>query len=168
MLIYFKQSKKLLLEKLRDLRDTLPRHWSLCFFYHVTYRTPCHASDHLVIFTASATYLRERFLLSGIFLYFLHSFLLVSRPPWGRQFNLKVSRVSCWYVRNIALARLFVWITTIRKGVMVGRSIQALWLADHVKNLLLKRFELSSRQAKRVKILTFYPLSHRPAQSTMN
>ena len=26
----------------------------------------------------------------------LHSFLLVSRPPWGRQFSLKVSRASCW------------------------------------------------------------------------
>ena len=24
----------------------------------------------------------------------LHSFLMVSRPPWGRQFNLKISRAS--------------------------------------------------------------------------
>ena len=36
---------------LRDLRDAMPRHWSLCFYYHhVTYRTPCHVSGHLVIY----------------------------------------------------------------------------------------------------------------------
>ena len=51
------------------------------FYYHnVTYRTPYHASDHLVIY-ASAMDLRERFLLSGIF-FILHSFLLVLRLPW--------------------------------------------------------------------------------------
>ena len=53
----------------------------------------------------------------------LHSFLLVSRPPCGRQFNLKVSRVLSWYFQNIAPAWLFVWITTIHKEVYCGRSI---------------------------------------------
>ena len=37
------------------------------YYHHVTYRTPCHASGHIVIFTASATDFRERFLLSGVF-----------------------------------------------------------------------------------------------------
>ena len=61
--VFLTKFKKLLSEKLRDVRDTMPHHWSLCFFYyhHVTYRTPCHASGHLVIFTLSATDLRERF-----------------------------------------------------------------------------------------------------------
>ena len=50
--VFLTKFKKLLSEKLRDVRDTMPHHWSLCFFYyhHVTYRTPCHASGHLVIF----------------------------------------------------------------------------------------------------------------------
>ena len=46
--------RKLLLEKLRDLRDTMPRQSSLCFllfcYHHVTYRTTCHTSGHLVIY----------------------------------------------------------------------------------------------------------------------
>ena len=43
-------------------------HVYLFFYYHnVTYRTPCHTSAHLVIFTVSATNLRERFLLLGVF-----------------------------------------------------------------------------------------------------
>ena len=30
----------------------------------------------------------------------LHSFLLFSRLLWGRQFNLKVSRASCWSLKH--------------------------------------------------------------------
>ena len=30
----------------------------------------------------------------------LHSFLLVLRPRWGRQFNLNVSRASCWSLKH--------------------------------------------------------------------
>ena len=46
------------------------------FFHHrhFTYRTPCHASGHLVHLVIQ----------------------LVSKPPLGRQFNLNVSRASCW------------------------------------------------------------------------
>ena len=46
------------------------------FFHHrhVTYRMPCRASGHLVNLVV----------------------LLVSKPPRGRQFNLNVSRASCW------------------------------------------------------------------------
>ena len=97
----------------------------------VMYGTPCRTIGHFVFFiitmlltghhamplviqsffTASATDLRECFLLSGIF--YLHSFLLVLRPPWGRQFSLNISRASCGYFRNIDPSRLFVSITTI-------------------------------------------------------
>ena len=31
----------------------------------------------------------------------IHYFLLVSRLPWGWQFNLKVSRASCWSLKDI-------------------------------------------------------------------
>ena len=63
-----------------DLRDVVPCHWSP------------DASHPL--FKASTTDFRKRFLLSGIF--YLHSVLLPSRPPWCQQFNLKGSRASCW------------------------------------------------------------------------
>ena len=44
-------SQKLLSEKLRDLRDTMRRHWSLCVLLSPCYlRTPCHAIGHLVIY----------------------------------------------------------------------------------------------------------------------
>ena len=61
------------MEKIRDLRDVMPRHWSSSGLPQVT--------D-----------LRESFSLSGVF-YLTLPFLLVLR---SRQFNLKVSRTSCW------------------------------------------------------------------------
>ena len=64
------------------------------YYHHVTYRTPCHASGHLVIYRECSGFERAFSTLRRFFT--LHSFLLVSRPPWGRQFNLKVSRASCW------------------------------------------------------------------------
>ena len=62
----------------------MPRQRSLYFSYyhHVTYKTPCHASGHLVIFTVSATDLRERFLLSGVsYLILLPASFKVSLGP---------------------------------------------------------------------------------------
>ena len=91
------------------------------YYHHVTYRTPCHASGHLVIYRECYRFQRAFFTLRRFFT--LHSFLLISRHPWGLQFNLKVIRVSCWYFRNIAPAQLFVWITTIYKKVYSGSSI---------------------------------------------
>ena len=70
----FEQIKKLLLETHRDLRDNVTPLSTLFFYYHhVTYRTPCHAGGHLVTFTVSATDLRERFSLSGVFYFTLFS-----------------------------------------------------------------------------------------------
>ena len=45
--------------------------------------------------TASATDLREVFLLSGVF-YLTLLPVVFSGLPWGQQFNLKVSKASCW------------------------------------------------------------------------
>ena len=60
------------------------------YYHHVTYRTPCHASGHLVILPWQLRIWESVFYSQAFFT--LHSFLLVSRPPWGRQFNL----TSCW------------------------------------------------------------------------
>ena len=75
------------------------------FWYnHVSYRTPCHASVHLV--TVSATDLRERFLLSGVFYLTFH--------PAGFKASLgagsSTSRLARLHadLRNIAPVRLFV------------------------------------------------------------
>ena len=62
------------------------------YYHHVTCRTSCHASGHLVIY--GECYGFERAYSQAFFT--LHSFLLVSRPRWGWQFNLKASRASCW------------------------------------------------------------------------
>ena len=58
------------------------------WYHHDTYRTPCHASGHLVIY-------HECYGFERAFFTFHVSLLQVSRLPWGRQFNLKVSRASC-------------------------------------------------------------------------
>ena len=89
----FKQiiCQKLFSEKLGDLRDATPCHaiGHFVFWCHyLTYRMPCHASGHLVIY-------REWYRFERAF-FTLHSILLFSRLPRGQQFNLKVSRASCW------------------------------------------------------------------------
>ena len=88
------------------------------YYHHVTNRTPYHASGHLAIFYREC-YGFERAIYSQTF-FTLHPFPLVSRSPWARQLNLNIRRASCWYFRNIAPARLFVWITTIHnKNILV-------------------------------------------------
>ena len=64
------------------------------YYHHVTYRMPCHVGGHLVILPW-VQWIWESIFLSQV-CFALHSFLLVSRPPWGRQFNLNISRASCW------------------------------------------------------------------------
>ena len=88
-------SQKLLLEKLCDLRDAMPRHWSLCFLL-----SPCYLQDTMPCQWSSSDLPRvlrvwESDFYSQAF-FTLHSFLLVLRPPCGRKFNLKVSSASCW------------------------------------------------------------------------
>ena len=87
--------QKLLSEKLRDLRDAIPRHWSLCFLV-----SPCYLQDAILSQWSSSDLLRvlriwERVFYSQAF-YTLYPFLLVLRLPWDGQFNFKVSRASCW------------------------------------------------------------------------
>ena len=110
-------SQKLLLEKLRDLWDAMPCHWSLCFLL-----SPCYLQDTMPSQGSSSDLPRVLRIWESIFysqaFFTLHSFLLVSRPPWGRQFNLKVSKASC-----MAPARLFVGIKTIHKKGYSGRFI---------------------------------------------
>ena len=61
----------------------------------VTYGKSCRASGHLVIYRECYGFQRTFFTLRRFFT--LHSFTpsCFSRLPWGRQFNLKVRRVSC-------------------------------------------------------------------------
>ena len=87
------------MEKLCDLRDVTPRHWSLCFLVKSCYvqdAMPCQWSSsdlpQVLRIWESAFYSQAFFT--------LHCFLLVLMLPWGRQFNIKVSRASCWYSKH--------------------------------------------------------------------
>ena len=120
----FVQIKKLLLEKLRDLRDTMPRQSSLCFllfyYHHVTYRTTCHTSGHLVIYRECYGFERAFFTLR---------FFLPCTPSCYFQglsgagsLTLKLPGFHA-DLRNIFSAQLFVSITTVQKMGYSGRSI---------------------------------------------
>ena len=95
--------QKLLSEKLRDLRDAMPRHWSLCFLV-----SPCYLQDAMPCQWSSSDLPRVLRIWESVFysqaFFTLHSFLLVLR-----------------FLRNIAPARLFAWFTAIHKKFICGR-----------------------------------------------
>ena len=95
--VFLTKLKKLLLEKLRDLRDTMPRHWLLFAFL----LSPCYLQDTMPCQWSSSEFLpRVLWIWENVFysqtFFTLQSFLLVFRLPWERQFNLNISRVSWW------------------------------------------------------------------------
>ena len=98
----------------------MPRHWSL--FYGITMLlTGRHAMPVVIQWsTASATDLRERFLLSGVFFYLT---LLPASFKASLGAGSSTSRLAGLHIdlRNIAPARVFVWITTIHKRVILYR-----------------------------------------------
>ena len=81
----------------------------------------------------------------------LHSFLLFSRLPWGRQFNLKVSRASCWPSKHSPSSTICLNHSNPQKR-YIGRFYlsaragqpQNIKLHGEVKYLLLTGFELFS------------------------
>ena len=91
---------KCLLSEKNSFRRNLANYGTPCqaidhfifWCHHVTYSTLCYASGHLVIYCKCYGFERE-FFISGVS---LHTLLLLIRLPWDRQFNLKVSRASCW------------------------------------------------------------------------
>ena len=101
------------------------------WYHHVTYRTPWHVSGHLVIYREWYEFERAFFLSQAFFM--LHSFLMVSRPPWGRQFNLKISRDFRFNYNNPQK----------RYGDRFYLMGTAGWL---IKNLSLTGLELFSKQ----------------------
>ena len=138
------------------VRPPLATYSSLCSTC-VTYRTPSHAIGHQLLPT---TLYRECYGFERAF-FTLRRFLPYTPSCWfqgfrgSRQFNLKVSRASCWSSRH-SPGRLLVWITAIHKRDMVIGSIQGLRLAGHVmKNLYLTRFELASRKMDMLKAVCF-------------
>ena len=56
---------------------------------------PYHAIGHFVFWYRECYGFERAYFYSQAF-FTLHSFLLVLRPPRGKQFNLKISRASCW------------------------------------------------------------------------
>ena len=83
------------------VRSPLATYSSLCSTF-VTYSTSCHAIGHKVLPTHPL--LRVRRIWQNVFysqaFFTLHSFLLLSRHPWGWPFTLKGSRASCWLSKH--------------------------------------------------------------------
>ena len=84
----------------------------------VTYRTLCHATMVTWWSIASATDLRERFLLSRVFT--LYSFLLFQGFPGSCSSTWKFSGLHADF-QILALARIFVSITATQKRFICGR-----------------------------------------------
>ena len=90
----------------------MPCQRSLCFLVSpFTYRTPCHARGHLVIYCKC--YRFERAFFTQAF-FTLQSFLLILSLPYSWQFNLKVSRASCQSSKHNPCSTI-AWITAIHK-----------------------------------------------------
>ena len=87
------------MEKFCDLRDAMPRHWSLCFLV-----SPCYLQDAMPCQWWSSDLPLVLWIWESVSysqaLFTLYSFLLISRFPWGWQFNLKVRRASCWSLKH--------------------------------------------------------------------
>ena len=131
--------------------------------------------------TASATDLREGFLLPGVF----YLVLLPAAFKTSLVAGSSTSRLAGLHavLQNIAPARLFVWITAIHKRfILVGFYLRA--RAGQSRNINLYR-ELFLRKASRemfasygvwtlfsigkhVKSFMFYPFDHRALQSVRN
>ena len=85
------------------LRHTLVIRYSTS----LTYRRVFHASGHLVIYRLCYRFEKAFFTLRRFLPSCPSCFLGL---PWGRLFNLKASRASCWSLKH---SHGFVWIPTI-------------------------------------------------------
>ena len=91
--VFLTKLKKLLLEKLRDLRDTMLRHWLLFVFL----LSQCYLQDTMPCQWSSSEFLlRVLWIWENVFysqtFFTLHSFLLVFRLLWDRQFNPNIAQ----------------------------------------------------------------------------
>ena len=112
------------------------------FWYnHVTYRKPCHAKGHLVIY-------RECYGFERVFLT-LRCFLTYTPSCWfqnllgSRQFNLKVSRVSCWFSKH-SPGPTICWNHNNPQKRYVGRFYLRVTAGRLMKKLPLTRFKFFS------------------------
>ena len=116
-------SQKLLSDKLRDLWDSMPRHWSLCVLL-----SPCYLQDAMPWHWSSSDLPRVLRIWESVFysqtFFTLHSFLLFQGFPGA----------------GIASARLFVWITTIHKRVILVGLFKAYGWSSTWRICLLRDF----------------------------
>ena len=86
------------------------------YYYHVTYRTLCHASGHLVIYRECYGFERVFFTLRCFLPY--TPFCWFWGFPGAGSSTSKLARLHTDH-RNVAPTGLFVWITTIHKRVIL-------------------------------------------------
>ena len=141
------------MEKLRDLRDAMLRHWSPCYL-----QTPCHASGHLVICHECYGFERAFFTLRYFLPYTASS--CFQGLPGSRQFNLKVSRASCRSSKHSPSPTICLNHSNPQKRYDGGFYLRVRLVGYMIKNLPLTRFELS--------VHIFYPFDHRALQNVIN
>ena len=133
---FFIRWKLLFRETLCYLRDSMPCQWLSCFsvlamllVWHYTTQWSSGIASVLLTgryatpvvtwwSTTSATGLRKRFLLSGVF--YLALLLAFRGFPWTGSSTSKLAGLHADF-RNIAPPRIFVWITPIHKRFICGR-----------------------------------------------
>ena len=127
----------------------MPCHWSLCFL-----GSPCYFQDAMPCQWSSGDLPQVLWTWESIFYFLvfftLLSFLLVLRLPWDGQFNLKVSRASCWSSKHSPSPTICLNHSNPQKG-YVGRFYFSFMAGRPTKNLLVKGFKLFSQQAGYVK-----------------
>ena len=131
----------------------------------VTYRMPCHASGHLVIYCKCYRFERQFFTLR-YFLPYTPSCRLL-RFPRSQQFNLNVSRASCWSSKHspgptINLNHNNPWKTY---GDRFYLSVMA-WPAN--EESASYRIQTLFKIGEHVRSLMLYLFGHRALQSEIN
>ena len=132
----------------------------------VTYGTPCHVTGHFVFCYHEFCGFGRAFCTLSRFLLYTPSCSFQGFPG-SRQFNVKVSRTSCWPSKHNPGPAICLNHNNPKRGIVVG-SVYGLQLAAYVKNLLLTRFEPFSRPVRYVENHMAYPFSHRAIPSEIN
>ena len=135
----------------------MPRHWSICFLV-----SPCYLQDVMPCqwsFSHLPRVLRNwESVFYPLAFFTFHSFLLVSRLPLrAGSLTSKIAGLKA-NLRNIAPARLFVWITTTMVvGSLSGLRLAAWWRIDLLRdsNPYHDRWDCQKRH-----VLSVRPQSH--------
>ena len=151
------------MEKLCDSRDTIGHY--VVWYHHVTYRMPCHASGHLVIYRECYGFQKGFFNLRRSLPYTSSCWLL--RFPGSPQFNIKVSRASWWSSKHSPNPTIRLNHNNPQKsyGGRFYLRVTAGWLNEESASYGIRTL---STEGEHVLSFTLYPLGHRAMRFELN